>query len=114
MRSRTRWYTDELIRTSTAKLKIELGPTKWRNTSVVHLAAEGYEAEVRIVDVPCETTHGGSRRFLVCPSCGSERCTTLAVFPGEGWRCRSCGGWRGRERRRIISDGPVSASEFTA
>jgi hypothetical protein len=96
MRSRSRWYTDELVRTSTAKLKGALGPKRWSSTSVVHLAADGYDADVRIVDVPCATTYGGARRFLVCPSCGSERCTTLAVVPGLGWRCRSCGAWRGR------------------
>jgi hypothetical protein len=108
VRPRSRWYTDELTRTSTARLKVELGPKRWRETPIVHLESDGFAAEVRLVDVPCGTTHGGTRRFMICPSCGAERCTTLAVIPGSGWRCRACGGWRGRERRL---NGSITGSE---
>lgn len=96
---RSRWYTDELLRISTAKLRLELGPKRWRSTSVVRLEADGYVQDVALVDVDAPYVHGGTRRFMVC-RCGSM-CTTLALIPGEGWRCRRCSGYRSRERRRV-------------
>jgi hypothetical protein len=100
VKNRSYCFTDELLRITTAKLKVELGPARWRSTSQVHLDAGGFDVSVRLVDVPAATTHGGRRRFMVCPSpsCG-QYCTTLAVVPGVGWLCRRCAGWRGRPRR---------------
>ncbi len=107
---RTCWYTDELLRISTAKLKIELGPKRWRNTSTVHLEAEGFAADVRLVDVDAPYVHGSRRRFMICPApgCGT-RCTTLALIPGDGWRCRRCSGYRSREGRRWRAEEIVAA-----
>jgi hypothetical protein len=100
VRTRKRWYTDELVRVSTAKLKVELGPARWRATSLVRVEADGFASRVRVIDVAAPSAHGGRRRFLICPAC-SRRCTTLGLVPGAGWCCRTCGGWRGRERRRV-------------
>lgn len=100
MRRRSRWYTDELLRTSTAKLKVELGPKRWREARSVHLEADGYAVDVALMDAPSPTSLGKqTRRFLVCPSCGSDRRTTLALVPGRGWMCQGCCRWRGRARR---------------
>jgi hypothetical protein len=94
-----RWRTSEVLRISSATLKRELGPERWRSTNQVHVEADGYEADVRVIEAPCPTTHGGRRRFLECPRCGSVRATVLGVVPGVGWSCRACGRWRGRTRR---------------
>lgn len=100
MRTRARWYTDEVLRISTSRLRVEMGPAQWRKTSVVHLSADGDQATVVVKDVPSTTTYGGTRRMLECPRCRSS-CTVLGVIPGAGWACRGCGGWRGRDVRRV-------------
>lgn len=94
MRAGTRPRTQEVTRTSTAALKLELGPTRWRRTTRVHLEADGYAAEVEIVEVPCASTKGGARRFLRCARCGNARVTVIGLVPGIGWCCRACGRWR--------------------
>jgi hypothetical protein len=101
---RQRPWTHEVRRISTATLKLELGPSRWRRTKNVRLEADGYTAAVEVVDEPCPTTRGGSRRFLRCPRCGSSRATVLGVVPGIGWACRSCARWIGRSRRRADAD----------
>jgi hypothetical protein len=92
--------TSDVRRVSTATLKLELGPSRWRSTPRVHLECDGHEADVRVVDVTSPTSHGGHRRFLECPRCGSTRATVLGVVPGVGWSCRACGRWRGRSAPR--------------
>jgi hypothetical protein len=108
--------TRDVRRVSTAMLKVELGPTRWRATSRVHLECEGYAADVRVVDVPCATSHGSHRRFLECPRCGSTRATVLGVVPGVGWCCRLCGRWRGHAAPRIRPSNiePPSGSTYRA
>lgn len=106
MRSRARWYADEIQRVSIARLKLDLGPARWRGTKVVHLDADGHEADVPLLDLPAATTFGGTRRFLQCPRCGG-RAQVLGVVPGVGWCCASCGGWKGRAavRARLLPEG---------
>ncbi len=55
-------FMDELVRISTARLKVESGPAKWRSTSQVLLDAAGFAMDVRLVDVCAIRTHGGKRR----------------------------------------------------
>lgn len=104
--SRRRLWTQQIRRISTAALKLELGPARWRRTRCVHLEADGCAADVEVVDEPCATTKGGFRRFLRCPRCGSPRATVLGLVPGMGWSCRACAGWVGRSRTRVTTSGP--------
>jgi hypothetical protein len=109
VRTRSRPYADELLRVSTASLKVELGPSRWRSAHSVRLDAEGHVIDARVVEMPCRTTKGGKRRFLVCGRCGKP-CTVLGLVPAVGWCCRSCGGWRGRARTAVRA--PAEMSNF--
>lgn len=103
MSCRSRWYTDELTRASSAACRIAVGPKRWRTSKSVHLESDGCVADVQLLDVPAATSFGGTIRRMACPIC-SRPAQVLAAVPGEGWCCRRCGGWRSRERSRI----PVS------
>lgn len=90
--------TSDVLRLSTARCKLEVGPTKWRTAATVHFAADGYEADVELVRIPCTTT--GQRTFMRCPRCGNDRVTTIGLVEGSGWSCRSCARWRGARKRQ--------------
>jgi len=88
-------YTDQVMRLSTARLRVELGPRRWSEASTITLEADGWHSNVRLVDVPHPSAHGGTVRRVTCPDCGRP-CATLALVPGKGFCCRRCGGWRSR------------------
>jgi len=93
-------YREDLARVSLAGLRRSWKPSKWRELNAVRIEHGGHLAVVSIIVEPCPTAHGGTRRWLRCPSCGG-RAQTLGCHPELGWSCAAarCGAWRGRRRR---------------
>ncbi len=98
---RTRVYRDELTaRVSIKQLRQAFGPA-WRGVARVQLAApDGTTFDVTILQLPCKTAFGGTKRHLLC-ACG--RAVTALGYAAElGWTCAECGHWVGRDRNRLL------------
>lgn len=98
------WYRDDLVRVSIAQLRARFTPQRFRGLSTVQLENAGHLVEVRIVQQPCPTAHGGTRRWLLCPRCDG-RAQTVGCHPELGWACPALGcvgGWKGRTRRKLL------------
>lgn len=97
------WYRSDLVRVSIAGIRSRFTPQRFRLLSTVQLEHAGHLVEVRIIQHPCPAAYGGTRRWLLCPRCGS-RAQTVGCHPELGWACPALtcvGGWKGRTRRNL-------------
>jgi hypothetical protein len=113
-RARLHFRTDDVVRISIAQLRVRFTPSKWKAIRIVHVEAQGQEADVEILEEPCAETYGPkkTRRWLRCPAC-RRRCHTVGCVPSIGWACprKDCGGWTGRRMRSLArSTSPVLAA----
>jgi hypothetical protein len=90
-------YRDQVVRVSLADIRMRFTKRAFAEMNAVVLSAEGFTATVDVVKTPWNC-QGGQRRWLRCASCGAL-VNVLGVVPGVGWRCATCGGWRGRNRQ---------------
>ncbi len=103
---RTRPYRDEVTRISVRQLRESLGKS-WRSATSVNLTVGDTVTVVEILDLPCETTFGGKKRWLLC-ACG-RKAMALGHLEGMGWSCCKCGRWAGRDKTRLLRE-PQRAS----
>lgn len=92
-------YTDDVHRVSIRQLAAAHPPRMWSELDLVRVEFDGLVAVVKLVRLPDARGYGGSRRWLVCPSC-TATVQTIAVA-GEQWGCRGCLKWRSRRRRLV-------------
>lgn len=107
---RRRPFTDEVTRVSIADLRRAVGPP-WRDmTSVALTIGTAVTAVVELVELPCATTFGATKRWLRC-RCGAA-VMTLGYLDGVGICCRGCLRWKGRDRRAAVSPPSVLRSSW--
>jgi hypothetical protein len=104
---RHRPFTDEVARFSVADFRRAVGPA-WRAMNAVTVTIAGETTVIQLRNDECPTAFGHRKRWLVC-RCG-RRAMVLGVVPGRGLRCRTCGRWKGRDRRGIdVSQSPTGS-----
>lgn len=96
-------YRDAVARFTIAQVRQAYPPRVYRTLTRVRLDHEGVVAEVAIERIDTPGCIAGSRRWFRCPRC-EGRVNVLGVVEGLGWVCRTCGGWRSRNRRRVDLD----------
>ena len=90
-------YRDAVTRIGIAQIRASFAPREWRQKEAVTLEAAGVRVTVPIVQLPCPTAKGGTRRWILCPNC--TRPTSVIGLVSLTWSCsrRDCGAWRSRK-----------------
>lgn len=92
-------YRDAVARCSIAQVRMSLPPRVYRRLTEVRVEHEGIACVVAIERHAVQGCVVGARRWFRCPRCGG-RANVLGLIDGAGWACRTCGGWRSRNRAR--------------
>jgi hypothetical protein len=90
-------YRDQVVRVTLGQLRGLYPPRRFRELRQVELSHAGSSTLAEIVTVGGVGCISRQRRWLRCPRCG--RLVTVVGHLAESWGCRSCLGWRSRNRR---------------
>jgi hypothetical protein len=90
----------DVRRLSIRQIRSQFPPRAFREMHSVRLQLGNVVVSVDIAVLPEPTCKAGSRRWLICPSCGSKT-TVLGFVSSDPSRCgcRSCLQWRAPPRR---------------
>ena len=103
-------FRDSVERLSIRQLRAQFKPRDFAVMDQVHVEAAGTGATIKIARVPAPTAHGGTRRWMVCPTCGRQTSVVGLVSAGADaearWACYRCGVWRSRKISKSIRRSP--------
>lgn len=92
-------YRDAVTRISIRQIRAQFAPKKFATLEEVLVKAGDASTVVKIARVPSTTAHGGMRRWLLCPRCGSQTSVVGLIGGSAGdacWACYGCAAWASR------------------
>lgn len=96
-------YRDAVTRISIRQIRAQFAPKKFATLEEVLVKAGDASTVVKIARVPSTTAHGGMRRWLLCPRCGSQTSVVGLISGAAGctsWACFGCAAWTSRRINR--------------
>lgn len=98
-------YRETVERLSLRQLRANFKPRDFARMDQFHVEAAGTAATIKIARVPAPTAHGGTRRWMVCPTC--QRSTSVVGLVNSDtaeprWACYRCTNWVSRRVPKAV------------